>query len=313
MRSSAVVGALLLLMLASERAAQATPAGKDEAAALKEAAELYRQGRAAFERGDYRIAGVAFDAADNALPRAQTALSAGLSWQAAGDEPRAADDFAHALALGGLSSDEETSARQHLAELEAKLGRVALSAPASGARISASIAHVDKRALPFEVHVAPGSYVIAYQTPNGDRQARVTVTVGARVEIPAPEDGAAKAKAPTSSAPPDGLNDAPQTGSSRRGVQRGLAFGAFALAGGGAIATAALGAMTLQKRSAYEATGFTDRSLYNEGTTLRTSTNVALGAAAGFAILGTVLLLTLPAKPRARAMLDGRGLGLRFP
>jgi hypothetical protein len=50
-----------------------------------EAASLFRAGTAAYERGAFRAAAVAFEDAHRRAPRAATMYNVGLAWQAAGE------------------------------------------------------------------------------------------------------------------------------------------------------------------------------------------------------------------------------------
>ncbi len=126
------------------------PARADEASA----AETFRAGAAAYARGEYRAAALAFEAAFHEQPHAAALYNAGRSWAAAGAQSRAADAYAAALQASGLDSAQEADSRARLEELEAALGTVQVTAPA-GALVS--LEHVERAPAPVLVHVTPGS------------------------------------------------------------------------------------------------------------------------------------------------------------
>jgi hypothetical protein len=215
--------ALMLLMpivcLASARpAAAADP----EANAVRE----FREGQQAYARGDFRAAAQRFEVAFRDDPRGAIVFNAGLSWQAAGEPARAADDYAFALATTDLPPENAGDARTRLGALEQSLGRIDVTAP-PGARVS--VAHADRLPPPAHVHVAPGRYTVTVLlADDSTRQRSVSVRAGewAHLDFP-PERDAAPAPAPAplpqaAEPPPTSAPAAPEspasgsTGSSQR-------------------------------------------------------------------------------------------------
>jgi hypothetical protein len=269
---------------------------------VAEASELYRQGSAAYERGDFRIAGLAFEAACAAAPHSQTALGAALAWEAANDQPRAADNYALALRLEGLSDEQAAEAEAALASLRSRVGLLSIRAPTG---FVVSVGHVVSRRAPAEVHLASGGHVVTFIGPDG-------ATTRDRVEI-APGTTRSIVYAPESASGPTG---------GERGVPPALAggrpadptlpvamgIGALGVAAAATAAASVLGAETLATKDAYEESGFRDRALYDDGVTLRTWTNVALIGAVAFAIAGTILLVTAPSGVDEPAALERAGV-----
>lgn len=273
-----------------------------------EAAKLYAQGSEAFDRGDFQIAAVAFEAALAKAPHGRTAMSAALAWESAGDAPRAADLFARAISLDGLSPDESKEATRKLAAYEVRLGTIDVDGEGV-----ASIAHVEGRKLPFVVHVTPGRWPITFVGGDGvPVEASTEISAGQRARVAPPARPKAAPPPPASNAAPATPSIPPSEGDPGA-VQRGFGYTTVALAGGATIACAVLGGLTLSTRADYEASGFTDVDLHDRGTALRTWTNVSLGAAAGLSVLGTILLVTAPhASDDAAVSMDAGGITMRF-
>src|SRR5262245_59201878 len=87
------------------------------------AAQFFKAGMAAHSRHEYRAAALAFEEAFRRAPRGPTIYNAGIMWEAAKEPARAADDYARAVAQGGLDGDQAATAAARLRELEASLGR----------------------------------------------------------------------------------------------------------------------------------------------------------------------------------------------
>lgn len=154
-----------------------SPARADEASA----AETFRAGTAAYARGEYRAAALAFEAAFHEQPHAAALYNAGRSWAAAGAQPRAADAYAAALRASGLDSAQEADSRARLQELEASLGSVLVTAP-SGALVS--LEHVERAPAPVLVHVTSGDHTAKSVLPGGQAISRtVHVNAGERVTL----------------------------------------------------------------------------------------------------------------------------------
>jgi hypothetical protein len=197
---------LLLTPIVCLTSARPAAAADPAAAAVRE----FGEGQQAYARGDFRTAAQRFETAFRDDPRGAIVFNAGLSWQAAGEPARAADDYAFALATRDLPPENAADARTRLGALEQSLGRVDVTAP-PGARVS--VAHADRLPPPAHVHVAPGRYtVIVLLADDSSRQRSVSVRAGewAHLDFP-PEHDAAPATAPVPQAAESPTTSAPAT------------------------------------------------------------------------------------------------------
>ncbi len=267
------------------------------------AAQLFRAAMAAHARGDFRAAGQAFEEANRHAPHAATMLNAAKSWDAAGNAPRAADDYARALAMDGAVPDDQLKvARARLEDLRSTLGLIELRGP-PGAHVS--LAHVQNAPLPVLVHVAPGAVEIRLRASEGAESTHpMTVEGGEKKSL----DLASPRREP----PPAPIIATTSSSSSQR-------IWSYAALGGGVVASGAavaLGFATLGARDGYRDAPYADRPEYDHvlalrdrAVALRTWTNVAWGAAALLGGTGLVLFVTAP-KPTATARLPGGAIAI---
>jgi hypothetical protein len=269
------------------------------------AAAAFDEGARAFAARDYQRAARSFEQAFALAPAGSAAFNAGLAWQAAGEDGRAADAYEIALADTGLEAKERGVARARLASLEPKLGLVVVTGPA-GALVS--LAHAQRKPVPLRVHAAPGVHQLQLQHPSGAAEARqIEVAAGQTLEITFGAEPAPPAKpaaqpplrptAPTRRAPPPAAD---QGTADPRPWVGGALLGVAALSTGAAIY---LGVRTLDARDEYLPQQ-TDDDLYERADDLRTATNVAwigagVTAAAGVSIL--VWSWAAPRKPTSAA------------
>jgi hypothetical protein len=248
-----------------------------------EAASLFRAGAAAYERGDFRAAAVAFEDAHRRAPRAATIYNAALAWQAAGELGRAADAFEACIAYGGLEASSLEDARSRLRALDPELGVVRVTGPDG---YKGSIAYVEDAALPRRVRLRPGSYEVRANGPDGNVLTRsVEVKAGTSVEVSFEPPPAALAPS----------SPEPQRTIGWITLGTGVAFG---------LLTAGLGVAALDARDLYLHSGNTDLDARSSADRLRTWTNVSLVAAAVCAGAGVTLILTAPkARPSAAGSL----------
>ncbi len=261
-----------------------SPARADEASA----AETFRAGTAAYARGEYRAAALAFEAAFHEQPHAAALYNAGRSWAAAGAQSRAADAYAAALRASGLDSAQEADSRARLQELEASLGSVQVTAPA-GALVS--LEHVERAPAPVLVHVTPGDHTAKSVLPGGQAISRtVHVNAGERVTLafdtPALPAGKAPSPSPDSAKP---SAEPPSPGRNGRWAIGWGSLGVAALASGTAIF---LGVRALDARDVFDASNHTDQAAQDRAAALRTWTNVTWAAAGALGVAGVVLLAT---------------------
>jgi hypothetical protein len=170
----------LALALAPAARAQSGPAQDTTHAA----AQSFQQGSAAFARKDFRRAALLFETAYRLAPRAAAIYNAARAWESAGEPARAADAYAIGLSTsgkGGLQGAQAVDARGKVAELEKSLARVDVRAPPDA---QVSIAHIERAAAPFSLHVKPGEHEVRATYAGGRVDARrISVVPGGHVGI----------------------------------------------------------------------------------------------------------------------------------
>jgi hypothetical protein len=252
------------------------------------AAEMFRAGSRAFARGEFRAAALSFEEAHRRTPHAASVFNAALAWEAAGEKARAADAYAEALARKELGAAQGKEARARLDELRRSLvGLVRLSGSAS---ILVSVAHLSRRALPVEVHLAPGEHTLTFEHPDGTRESRRLVidaaahsdqTVLARP--PRPPQGPTTAGIATGPGP----SEPPPTRSPSLRITGWSLLVTAAVAAGlaGYLGTEAVSSNTTFKESKY-----TDQAAHDRAVRMRTGTNLAWAGSAALAITGAILI-----------------------
>ncbi len=259
---------LAILSTALLVALWAAPAGADER--VEEASGWFRQGEAAFRRGDSRVAAESFEQAHRLIPHGATVYNAGLAWAAAGERARAAQAFDEALERGGLSDNQAKDARKRLRELRPTLGRVRIAAPAGS---SVNVAHLRGENAPVSVFLVPGTYQIEVTLEDGQSLSETRdVSLGDQeVVIRPPQEDSERVAAP----------------SSRRTYGWVAVGGAVALSSAGVY----LGIEALDARDQFNESGHTDADAHDRAASLRLWTNVAWAAAGASAVTGIVLLM----------------------
>lgn len=99
-----------------------------------EAAEHFASGSKAFERADFTAAAKEFERAYTEAPHPAPLYNAGLAWVAAGKPDHAADAFAVALSLEGLSPEQKLDATRRLDAAERTLAFVRLTGVPANAK-----------------------------------------------------------------------------------------------------------------------------------------------------------------------------------
>jgi len=257
--------------------------------AEREAAkELFRSGRAAYERGDYLAAAHSFEQAYGEDATAEALYNAGLSWQSAGRSARAANHYRRALALGGLDASLAREAERAITELRQKLALIQVEA-ADG---SVSIADYDNVPLPAEIFVEPGSHAVRLHRKNGTESVQnVTVAAGATTRV------AFAIPAPTTQPKPlvpkrQRANPPADTGTGFASTQRALAWTAVGLSVVASGAAIFLGTRAVSARDDWVDSDLTDRDAYDRAHRLKNWTNIAWVGALVFGTTGVTLLLT---------------------
>ena len=130
-----------------------------------DASELFRAAQAAYERGELRAAALAFAQAYEKAPNPVAKYNEGLSWQQAGDLPRAADALARVVDSADLPDAARADARRRMSDLSPRLFVLTVTAVVPGALFS--IAHVSDRPGPLTTHLLPGDHVLRMRLPGG--------------------------------------------------------------------------------------------------------------------------------------------------
>ncbi len=225
--------------------------------------------------------------------------NAGLSWQEAGDAPRAADAFALAISTGGLSAEQQSDAEQRLATTSATLGVLSVKAP-EGSRVS--VGHARDIAAPARIHLAPGAYVVHIERKDGspvERQVQLRATRQTHVSVLAAPKQHLDSGKPHSPPPAPSSSVAADDGT-RAVIGYSLVGASVALS----AAAIVLGLDALESRDQFEDSGRIDRDAHARAGRLRVWTNLAWAGAALTGGAGVYLLVTQPA-PAA----GGRGTG----
>ncbi len=276
--------ALTLALLCAAGAAHA-----DRARAVT----LYHAGEAAFAKNDFKTAATSFEAAYKEEPHGASVYNAALSWESVGDLARAADDFDLSLKASDLPANLATTAREHLAKLDPKIGRVHVEG-AAGTKVQ--IGSLDAAPVPTDVRLAPGHYTIHATTSGGAVDRDVDVAAGAQVRVDIAPPVVTPTAPPPVQAPLPPVTEekpsAPLTGIiGKPTLAVGVALTSVAV--GLTAVTIGLGVATLNAASDYQASGYHDQALHDQAVSLRLATNVVLVSAIVTGALGIGALLTV--------------------
>jgi hypothetical protein len=248
-----------------------------------EARQQYNLGAQAYAAHRFVEAATHFEAAAAQRAHAVTLYTAALAWEQGNRPERAADDFARALAVPGLSAQQMASAHERLATLETSLGTLDVTGP-EGTRVQLDA--LTEVAVPARLHALPGEHVLTVRAPSGTITRRdVSIELGTPTHLglePEAPPAPPPAPAPLVEAPPPPAR-APLELRTTIGVTSigvGVALGI----GGIVLGESALGA-----RDAYDAAP--TRAAYDHASSLQTWTNVAFVGAGVFVAGGLVAVL----------------------
>jgi len=264
------IAALLLMLVASP----------DDVARL--AAKHFGEGEAAFARGDFTAAALAFERAYGVAPRAAALLNAAEAWESAGQRAEAVNDCERALETPGVEPRQADEARRRIARLEPRVARLEAIGP-EGWSIEID-GGGGRRSLPALVAVDPGRRAIAVYGAEGQRsEQRVMVFAAGERSKLALVGPAEVTTPPVIKAEPivEPVVLEPALGPPT------AAWIAFGTGSAALVASAILGGLTVDARSSYDAapTQAAADAFYDR----RLGTNIALGAAVTGAAAGVVL------------------------
>jgi hypothetical protein len=303
MRRARLFGFTLALAVAAASGA-ATTSSDALADDQQGAAESFRAGAKAFDKGDFRTAAGDFERAYHLAPHGSPMYNAGLAWESAHEPARAADAYQLALATPGLDAKQKNDAQNRLASLERSVARVEVTGP-EGTKVSC--AHVSNVALPTKFHLSAGEHDLIVIRPDGREETKtIGVAAGsvAPVVIPGAPPVAAPPSAQASAPPPEqpppkeaSASASASTSASSNGPPPQRLIG-FVAIGGAVVAAGAgilFGASALNARDKFDASGHTDQAAHDDASSKRTLANVCWVGAVVLGAAGVVLVVT--AKP----------------
>jgi hypothetical protein len=295
MRRVVWLGVALALSLALIVSSGA-PAYADEAQApaptaesRKEAARKFEEGTRAFDAGDFRRAGEAFETAYQLTPHEDPLWNAARAWHRAGETARAANLYARYLRTAPSTARDRANATTALSQLATKLARIEvhLSAGLEGARVDGSLVEAET------IYVVPGTHVVRARSAQGDVESQQTVSAGEAVSVVLSPPAAPAPRERATLPPPPPAEERPHPES--KGPRRGWSPIVVIVEG---FVTVALGGLTLWSGLETMSTLHTfettpSREGLESGRSQQTRTNVLLGTAIGAAAITGVTALWL--------------------
>jgi hypothetical protein len=279
----------ILFTLSVAGAAPAQPAVSP--ADVARAEQLYDEGVAATDRGDFAGAITSFQAAYAINPLPDVLYNVGMCHKALGQLPDALNAFRDYVAgMGGnLSADEQAEFDGLLAELVPQVGRLEIQGPPLGAAVSIDGVAVGTAPLAAWVAVSPGSHrVEATRAGYSPFSSEIEVAAGQTLAVNAPLVALA-------GTPPIGPGPViPVEPDDDEGGLSPWFWACVGVAGASALTMAITGGLTLKYNSDYDAGGRTDADLRDTTIALRTTTDVFLGIGLAAVVAGTVLFFVRP-------------------
>lgn len=267
-----------------------------------EARRRYNLGTQAYTTKRFVEAALNFEAAAYQRPHAVTLYTAALAWEQAGQTERAADDFARALEVSGLSTQQSTNARDRLATYEAMLGTVVVTG-SEGSRVQLDA--FTEVGTPARLHGTAGVHSMAVRVRGRGVERRDVLLEAGLTQ---------KVDVDTASAPPSAVaiaKDAPKaaavvvapvplastTGDAAVDVgpprandlRRTLGFVAVGVGGASALAGVVFGTQALSARDAYNAAP--SRAGFDHANALATWTTLSFIAGGALVAGGATLVL----------------------
>jgi len=146
------------------------------------AAVHFADASTAFEKGEFETAAREFEAAYHEQPHPAPLYNAGLAWLRANRPDRAADVFALALSMEGLSPEQTADATERLADAERRLTPVRIAG--SDAAGTASIDDGPSLPAKSRFHAQAGSHEAVLTSSAGERRTQsFSVPPGSAAEV----------------------------------------------------------------------------------------------------------------------------------
>jgi hypothetical protein len=278
--SAILVASVVALGLQLSVPAFAQTVPTSETSARAEAAQQFKEGAKAFDRGDFAQAANAFERAYHLVPHVDSLWNAARARQRADELPRAATLYARYLREAPADALDRNVATSQLVGLAARLGCIEVHG--SGIEQLAVDEHPSEERI---LYVSPGAHVVhavvagtlVQQTPElaaGD-------VVSLVFEAAAPPVSPELHSAPQPDRPP--LEARPSPPSGRGGVSPWFVAGGGALTGVAVAATIASGLSTLSALDAFNA--HPTASNLATGQSMQARTNVLLGVSIGLGVM----------------------------
>lgn len=279
--------AALAIFLASTLAVGAPRDARADTPEDRRAEQLFSDGQAAFESGDFRRAAASFEAAYEAKHHPAVLWNAARSWQKAGEELRAATDFDRYLRGTAADAPHRDEATKTLAEIIKVVGRVQVRA------VGVKNVMIDGEASSEPIRfVAAGEHVATAEDDEGRPVRKVfAARAGEIVSVVLSSSSEAKPppRKPSSSRPEAAEHDgAPRTG---KPLSPWVVVGGSVLVLAGGVTSTFSGIETLNKAAAFDSEP--TQSRLDDGFESQARTNVALGVTGGLAVLTLVAALFL--------------------
>lgn len=291
--------------LAHAQAPAEEPAG--DAAAI--ARQRFSAGAVAYQQKRFVEAALNFEAASAAAEKANAIalVSAAQAWELADQPPRAADDYARAIAAG-LPGDRLPTAKDRLATLQGLLGRVEVTAP-DGWRVQLDA--FTEVPAPATLHGAAGMHTLSVRAPGRAIDKREVVLQPGKATLldlkDVPAADVKKEKKDTKETkderavvtPPPPTAPVPTQESSGAKLRRAVGFVSIGVGTSALLGGVVVGLQALDARDAYGASP--SRAGFDHAQSLSTWTNVMLIGGGVFAASGLVLVLWPSSKSEASA------------
>ena len=258
--------------------------------AVELAKQRFQEATEAYQDGRYSAAASLFEAADRLMPHASTRYNAATAWEQAGEDARAATGYEAALALESLDPARRKTARERLAGLGKRLGRIHIREPL-GALVT--VDHVQREPVPLTFYLRPGSYEIQAEYRGTETRTSAQIGVGDDREIQLDLPAAVEPTQPIEPAPV-ALPPNPPPPVDDWSNQK--TWGWVGIGAGVALSGAAIffGVKALSAKDRYSASKNTDAAARQDAADLRLATNLLWGGATLAGSTGLVLLLTAP-------------------
>jgi hypothetical protein len=292
--------ATILFTLSVAGSAPAQPASVGPADVAR-AEQLYDEGVAATDRGDFAGAISSFLASYALNPLPDVLYNIGMCHKALGELPQALNAFRDYVdGMGGnLSPEEQAEFDGLLAELAPQVGRLVIDSSAGAATVSVDGAVVGTTPLAAWHAVAPGRHRVEVAKRGFELFAsEVDVAAGQTLTVTAPLV-ALVGPPPIGPSPGPVAPVEPEPVDDDEGGMSPWFWACVGVAGASALTMAITGGLTLKYNDDFDAGGRTDADLRDTTIALRTTTDVFLGIGLAAVVAGTVLFFVLPGEESA--------------